>query len=70
MMEIWPIERHLKEFIEDNNIEAQCIFTAPTIFQDSKRQIEFVKFSNNLTIRDYKIDNFTDYLETEQMLFL
>lgn len=70
MMEIWPIERHLKAFIEDNNIEAQCIFTAPTIFQDSKRQIEFVKFSNNLTIRDYKIDDFTDYLETEQMLFL
>ena len=69
MMEVWPIERHLAQFIEDNKLESQCIFTAPTIYSDSKRQIDFVKFTNKLTIRDYPIDDFTKYLETEKQLF-
>ncbi|MCF0126676.1 MAG: AlwI family type II restriction endonuclease [Clostridia bacterium] len=58
MMEIWPIERHLETFIHDYNIDAQCIFTAPTIYQDSKRQMEYVRFSKKLLIRDYPISNF------------
>lgn len=70
MMEVWPIERHLASFIEENNISAQCIFIAPTIYSDSKRQIEFVKFSNKLTIRDYAIDDWTEYLEKENTLFI
>ena len=70
MMEVWPIERHLASFMEENNISAQCVFIAPTIYSDSKRQIEFVKFSNKLTIRDYAIDAWTDYLEKEKTLFL
>lgn len=69
MMEVWPIERHLAAFIEDNNIEAQCIFSAPTIYQDSRRQIDFVKFTNNLTIRDYPITDLCKYLETENTLY-
>ena len=40
------------------------------IYSDSKRQIEFVKFSNKLTIRDYAIDAWTDYLEKEKTLFI
>lgn len=69
MMEVWPIERHLQQFINDHQFDAQCIFTAPSIYGDSKRQIDFVKFTNNLTIRDYSIDNFTNYLETNKNLF-
>ena len=70
MMEVWPIERHLASFMEENNISAQCVFIAPTIYSDSKRQIEFVKFSNKLTIRDYAIDDWTEYLEKEKTLFI
>ncbi len=69
MMEVWPIERHLIAFIEENKIDAQCILIAPTIYSDSKRQIEFVKFSNKLTIRDYAIHDWTDYLETHRELY-
>jgi len=70
MMEVWPIERHLATFIEDNKFSAQCIFLAPTIYSDSKRQIEFVKFSNKLIIRDYAIDDWSEYLEKENTLYL
>ena len=69
MMEVWPIERHLQSFIAENDIPCQCIFIAPTIYADSKRQIAFVKFTNNLTIRDYAIDEMTEYLEKETRLY-
>lgn len=69
MMEIWPIQRHLADFIAENNFSAQCIFTAPTIFTDSKDQIEWVKDRKNLTIRDYPIEKFTEYLETAEKLY-
>lgn len=69
MMEIWPIERHLQTFIKNNDFLAQCIFIAPTIYSDSKRQIEFVKFSNSLSIRDYTINDFSEYLEDEKDLY-
>ncbi|WP_147613450.1 AlwI family type II restriction endonuclease [Treponema pectinovorum] len=69
IMEVWPIERHLATFIEENKIASQCIFIAPTIYSDSKRQIKFVKFSDNLTIRDYSIDDWTGYLEKEKSLY-
>jgi|WetSurMetagenome_2_1015567.scaffolds.fasta_scaffold12753_4 hypothetical protein len=70
MMEIWPIERHLTDFKEKNEIESQAIFIAPTIFSDSNRQITFVKDTNNLLIRPYKIDDFIQYLETRSTLYL
>lgn len=70
MMEIWPIERHLISFITENNFYAQCIFIAPTIYQDSKRQIDFVKHENNLLIRPYCIDDFSKYLEKEKTLYI
>lgn len=70
MMEIWPIERHLTSFIEENKISAQCVFIAPTIYSDSKRQIEFVKYSNKLCIRDYAIDDWTEYLENKKTLYI
>lgn len=70
MMEIWPIERHLQDFIKENNFAAQCVFVAPSIYPDSKRQIDFVKFTNNLTIRDYSVDALTQYLESARTLYL
>ena len=70
MMEVWSIERHLSEFIKKHEIPSQCIFTAPSIYPDSKRQIDFVKFSNKLTIRDYPIDEFSAFLENEKQLYV
>ena len=69
MMEVWPIERHLEEFIEKYKVDSQCVFVAPTIFGDTERQIKFVKSDKDLTIRPYKIDNFISYLETYQTLY-
>ena len=69
MMEIWPIQRHLSEFIEEYKISSQCIFVAPSIFTDSKDQIEWVKDRKNLIIRDYPIDEFSEYLENESQLY-
>ena len=69
MMEIWPIERHLEDFIKNNNFEAQAIFTAPTIYADSKRQIDYVKYSKQLVIRDYAIDSLVEYLENKDKLY-
>ena len=69
IMEVWPIERHLEEFIEKYKVNSQCIFVAPTIFGDTERQIKFVKSDKDLTIRPYKIDNFISYLETYKTLY-
>ena len=69
MMEVWPIERHLEEFKKKYEIPSQCVFVAPSIFNDTVRQIEFVKFTNKLTIRPYKIDDFVGYLETSRTLY-
>lgn len=69
MMEVWPIERHLEEFIVKYNAPSQCIFVAPTIFCDTTRQIEFVKFSKNLLIRPYRIDDFLSFLESSTTLY-
>lgn len=69
MMEIWPIERHLESFIQDNNIDAQAIFTAPSIYPDSKRQIDYVNYTKKLIIRDYAIEGFVEYLEKAERLY-
>lgn len=70
MMEIWPIERHLKEFLESQECQAaQCVFVAPSIFADSIQQIEFVKYKDGLIIRPYTIDAFSDYLESSYCLY-
>ena len=68
-MEVWPIERHLKEFQREKT--AQCVFVAPSIFNDSIRQIEFVSFDSNgkTKIRPYNIREFINYLETSPCLY-
>lgn len=69
MMEIWPIDRHLGEFIENNNIEAQAIFIAPSIFHDSQMQIDFVHATCKRVIRPYPIDTFLNTLNNITTLY-
>lgn len=70
IMEIWPIERHLTDFQKELN--AQCLFIAPSIFNDSLQQIKFVSYQSNGTkkIRPYAINDFIEYLERTQKLYL
>ena len=69
MMEVWPIERHLIDFQKQQ--KSQCIFVAPSIYQDSERQIQFIAFTSNneRIIRPYTIDNLILYLEQNQLLY-
>jgi len=69
MMEVWPIERHLDEMQKEQ--KTQCIFIAPNIFSDSRRQIEFVSFSSHgeKLIRPYAIDEWLSYLENNTQLW-
>ena len=62
MMEIWPIDRHLEKFITNNQIEAQAVFIAPSIFHDSTMQIDFVRATYQRIIRPYSIDTFLSFL--------
>lgn len=66
MMEVWPITRHLEDFAKKYELSSErseAIFTAPTIFIDSERQIEYVKSAYNRAIRPYSIIEFANYLE-------
>ncbi|MCD8310181.1 MAG: AlwI family type II restriction endonuclease [Prevotellaceae bacterium] len=70
MMEIWPIERHLKDFKDTAMLDdAQCMFVAPSIFIDSYNQIGYVKFRYNEIIRPFTIIQFVDYLSTNKQLY-
>lgn len=70
IMEVWPIERHLNDFQKE--INAQCVFVAPSIFHDSLQQIHFVKFQSQgkKEIRPYAISDFVDFLENSQTLYV
>lgn len=70
MMEIWPIERHLQDFANKENINAQAIFIAPSIYHDSQRQIDYVKFSSNRIIRPLPIDKFIQFLNDTSTLYI
>ena len=69
MMEVWPIERHLTDF--QKHQKSQCIFVAPSIYIDSKRQIQFVTFNSKgeKKIRPYDIEHLLVYLERSPSLF-
>lgn len=71
MMEIWPIERHLNVFKEKYTSDSECIFVAPSIYPDSRRQIDWIAADTNGEdrIRPYKIDEFIDFLETSEHLY-
>lgn len=69
MMEVWPIDRHLEEFQKE--INAQCVFIAPSIYRDSLQQIQFVSYQSNgkREIRPYAINDFVNYLENTHCLY-
>lgn len=67
VMEVWPIVRHLEDF--QRKIDAQCLFVAPAIYVDSRRQIDFVRMMEKRIIRPYSIDEFLFYLERARTLF-
>ncbi len=70
VMEIWPIERHLTEFQDKTNPQSQAVFIAPTIFNDSLRQIKFVKADTGKVIRPYAIDEFLAFLNETASLYV
>ena len=61
MMEVWPITRHLEDF--QRKLDSQCLFVAPSIFIDSRRQIDYVRIQEGRIIRPYSIDEFLDHLD-------
>lgn len=69
MMEVWPITRHLKEFSKKAE-KSMCYFIAPTIFEDSYMQIDYVKEKENLNIVPHTIKWFLDNLETVEELYV
>ena len=71
IMEVWPIERHLEDFRQKLGCgEAQCVFVAPTIFNDTARQISFVLYDKGLVIRPYQINDFISYMESGNRLYV
>lgn len=68
-MEIWPISRHLSKFSEKSS-NSMCYFIAPSIFSDSKKQIDFVLMTEKLRIIPKTIDEFIKHLEFSSKLYL
>jgi len=68
IMEVWPITRHLESFGSqvDNSM---CYFIAPSIFIDSKRQINFVKKTEKIHIVPKTIREFLDYIDSNNALY-
>ena len=69
MMEIWPIKRHLEDFIKEKT-NSICLFIAPSIFEDSKMQIEYVKSHNALFIYPKTIEEFLKFLDVAKKLYI
>ncbi len=68
VMEVWPIARHLEEFFKSSQ-NSMCYFVAPSIFKDSKRQIEYVKEKNNLNILPKTIEEFLEHINNKSVLY-
>jgi hypothetical protein len=69
MMEVWPISRHLTEFSKKVKQNSMCHFIAPSIYIDSKKQIKYVKDTEDLNIKPRTIEEFIGFLETNKTLF-
>ena len=69
MMEIWPISRHLNEFMYKYKTNSQCVFVAPSIFTDSQKQINYLRDTEGQVIRSYNIPDFIEYLERSTTLY-
>lgn len=70
IMEVWPISRHLEEFKGKYEFgDSQCVFVAPSIFADTKDQIDWAKDRKQVVIRPYKIVDFINFLDTATTLY-
>ena len=70
IMEAWPIARHLNEFKAKYEFgDSQCIFVAPSIFEDTKDQMDWAKDRKQIVIRPYKIEDFIEYLDSAATLY-
>lgn len=69
IMEVWPIARHLKEF-QKKSADSMCYFVAPSIFIDSRWQVEFAREKENLRIFPKTIEEFLAYLEGNEKLYV
>lgn len=70
IMEAWPIARHLNEFkAKYEFVDSQCIFVAPSIFEDTKDQMDWAKDRKQIVIRLYKIEDFIEYLDSAATLY-
>ena len=67
--EIWPIARHLEKF-RGKTGKAMCFFVAPSIYKDSERQIQFLKWADNLFVCPKTISEFLEHLEKADSLFI
>ena len=68
-VEVWPISRHLEEFEKKVDNDAMCYFIAPSIFIDSKNQIEYVRDTQKRFISPMTIGEFLEYLESSDRLY-
>ena len=69
VMEVWPVSRHLTEFSKKVK-ESMCYFVAPSIFIDSRRQIDYVRHKESLLIVAKTIEGFLENLESIDALFV
>ena len=70
MMEVWPISRHLEEFREKYEFDdSQSVFIAPSLFQDTISQIDWLKDCKNQIVRPYRIADFIVFLENTKNLY-
>ncbi len=70
VMEVWPIARHLQEFGKKIKGSFMCYFVAPSIFSDSKKQIAYVKQTDNLSISPKTIEEFLEHLAASKTLYV
>lgn len=68
VMEVWPISRHLEKFNKAVK-NSMCYFIAPSIFADSRRQIDYVKDKEKLEILPKTIEQFLGHVETANFLY-
>ena len=69
MMEVWPIGRHIDSFVEKYGLSSQCVFIAPSVFQDTTKQFDYLRFTEGKLIRPYRINDFIAYLDSTEQLY-
>lgn len=68
-MEVWPITRHLSDFSGTIEGDSQCLFIAPSIYSDTRDQIDWSRERKMLNIRPYTINEFVNYLDNTNFLY-